>query len=158
VTDIDKAFEFRGIKGAYSEMVLAPQRDAIYNDIHGTLAQSNPTGWAHYQMQLQQAARGQIQADVPAKTYSNLFRNALKTSESVRERLNELVRSGKNASQARIDSQTAAQARTGPNGSTPAPSSVLPSQQIVRQPGESMEDFATRKISASMQRPKQPAR
>lgn len=148
--DIDKALDFRGVKQIYSEMVLGPQRDAIYNEIHGSMERSNPTGWAHYRMQLEQAGRGQIAADQPAQTYRNLFRNALKSDLRVTERLNELVKSGRQASQDRVNAQTQAQLRTGPNGSQPAPSSVLPSQQIVRQPGESQEDFITRRVSAKM--------
>lgn len=150
MADIETALAATGVKQVYSDLLLEPQRQAIYNDINASLERSNPTGWARYQMDLQKAARGQVSADQPANTYRQLFRNALKSSEPVRQRLNELVKSGQQNSQDQNARRSQSQLRTEPAGGQAAPGSVLPAQQIVRQPGESTADIIQRRLAATM--------
>lgn len=151
--DIDQALKFVGVDKVYPSSVIRSQQNDIYEELKSALPMHDPSGWQRYQIQLQQAARGQATPDTAAKTFRQLFQNALRHSPQVRERLNDLVKGGKSHVDAQHQSRVQSQLRTEPNGAgIPAPSSVLPGQQLARQQGESIEDFNTRRILAASQR------
>ncbi len=150
MADIDKALAITGVKAVYSETLLNPHREAIYSQVSSALPQLDPGGWQQYQIQVQQAARGQVDPSVPANTYKSLFRNALRNSPQARAQLEELVRAAKSRSDAQVQSRQESQARTEPNGSGSAVrASVLPSQQLARQPGETQVEYNARRIAAA---------
>lgn len=160
MADIGTVLKQTGVDKIYPTSVVTSQQEVIYQELKAALPAHDPGGWQAYLIQLQQAQRGQIDPEVAAKSYRRLFQNAIRTSPAVRERLNDLVKGAK----AHVDAQHAtrqqSQLRTEPDGTgIPAPSSVVPSQQLARQPGESIEDYNTRRILAASQRVKQaPAR
>lgn len=159
MNDIDTVLKAKGIAGVYSAAVLDPVKVSIYNEIAGDpqrgqtglIQRHNPSGYQTYELQVKAAAAGQIDPSVPAQTYRLLFQNVLKNNPSVRARFNTLVQDAKAASDARHQTLAQTQTRTEPNGSGALPpQSVLPAGQIDRQPGESREEFLTRRLAASM--------
>ena len=157
--DIDKVLDTKGISRVFSASILEPVKASIYNEIagdpqrgqQGLIQRHNPTGWQTYEIQVKQATAGQIDPSVPAQTYRLLFQNVLRGNPTVRERFNKLTQDAKAASDARHQTLAQTQTRTEPNGSGALPpQSVLPAGQIDRQPGESREEFLTRKLATSM--------
>jgi hypothetical protein len=153
--DISRVIKIAGVSDKYPSLIIDSQKNEIYNELKAALPTLNPTGWQQYQMQLQSAARGQGDPDAAAKTFRQLFQNALRHSPAVRERINNLVSGAKSNVDAQHQQRQQSQLRTEPNGTgIPAPSSVISSQQLARQPGESSVDYNTRRILAASQRAK----
>lgn len=157
MADIDKALAFVNVSKVYPASVIQSQKNDIYNELKSALPTQDPSGWQRYTIQLQQASRGQASPESVAKTFQQLFQNALRHSPQVRERLNDLVKGAKSHVDAQHAMRSQSQYRTETNGAgVPAPASVLPGQQIARQSGESIEDYNTRRILAASQRGTQP--
>lgn len=151
--DLGTALRVSGVDKIYPASVVTSQQTDLYERLKSSLGTLDPSGWQQYTIQLQQAQRGQIEPDVAAKTYRRLFQNAIRSAPAVRERINELVKGAKSHVDAQHANRQESQLRTEPNGpGAPAPSSVVSSQQLARQPGEAIEDFNTRRILAASQR------
>lgn len=153
MSDVEVALKHVGVDKVYPASVIQSQQRDIYQELYSALPSQDPSGWQRYQIQLQQASRGQADPAAVAKTFRALFQNALRHSPQVRERLNDLVKGAKSNVDAQHQSRLQSQLRTEPNGAgVPAPSSVIAGQQLARQSGESTEDFYTRRIAAARQR------
>jgi hypothetical protein len=153
MADIDRVLTTAKLDKVFSPVILNSQRNEIYETLKTALPAHDPSGWQNYQIQLQQASRGQLDPATATNTFRQLFRNALRNSPDVRQRVNELVQGAKSNVDAQHIQRQQTQMRTEPNGvGIPAPSSVVSSQQLARQPGESLVDFNTRKILAASQR------
>jgi hypothetical protein len=153
LADIDVALKHAGVDKVYNDVVLRSQKNEMYQELNAALPAHDPSGWQRYQIQLQQASRGQATSDQVAKTYRQLFQNALRHSPLIQQRFNDLVKGAKSHVDAQHASRSESQYRTEPNGAgVPASASVVSGQQLARQSGESLEDYNTRRILAARQR------
>lgn len=149
--DVSRTFAFLNLDKAYSKTLLEPHIDKVLALVKAELPRLNPTGWQTYQSQLRRVSLGQLDPAEASQTYGQLFRSGLKSSPTVRARLQELVRDGKRLLDTTQEHKLSAQTRTGTNGSTSAVTSVAPqSAPMPRQPGESKEDWLTRNIRAKL--------
>lgn len=152
--DIDALLDQTGVTKIHNAAILGPHKNELYRDVHEALRRFDPSGWQNYEFMLAHIPTGGEEASTAAaKQYSQMFRNALRNHPTVRTRLNELVIGAKAASDAQHADRSQAAHRTETNGAgVAAPQSVLAAAQIERQPGESREDWLTRKFAAPMMR------
>jgi hypothetical protein len=152
LSDIDTVIKTAGLDKAYGQELLTPLKNELFREVDNVLEMHDPGGFNTYKLQVQQAARGQVDASVPANTYRQLFRNALRGNSGIRERMSNLVKGAKSSLDAQTTSLANSQSRVEPNGSgIPARGSVLPGGpvQLDRQPNESREEYTARKIRAA---------
>lgn len=151
-TDVAKTFSFLHLDMAYSKTLLEPHVDKVLAIVKAELPYLNPTGWQTYQSQLRKVTLGQLDPAEASQTYSQLFRSGLRSSSTVRARLQELVRDGKKLLDTTQEQRVAAQSRTDPNGSRSAVTSIAQATAPLQKlQGESREDFLTRNIKAKLE-------
>lgn len=148
--DIDTLVKTAGLYSVYSPELLNPLKESLFNEVKGVLKQHDPTSYQRYEMQTGQAARGQVDSTVPATTFQQMFRNALRGNVGIRDRIANIVKSAKSSSDAQHQSLAQSQLRVEPNGTgSPAPASVISTAQLAQLPGETRDEFTARKIRAA---------
>lgn len=156
--DITKVMDHYGLKNAYSDVILAPLCNELYTEIVKLLPRQDPGGWQNYEIQVREASLGRLDPAEPAKLFNRLFRNTLRNSPQVKQRFSSLVSEGMSRSNASHAALSQSQIRVEAGAAAaPAPSSVIPAVQMSRQPGETKEEFFTRRIAGVMT-PTVPAR